>query len=115
MTAPNLGPVNLATPAGLVRNRNYNTLEQMPKLRDPQWAKRDKSDILDSRRDNMEAALITSRGVVQLNRCAQCVIKGGTFTECVVVPGMYNGSCGNCKFNVEGGYCTFASKSTEIP
>ena len=60
-----------------------------------------------SRAVNQEAALCQTRGQIAINPCACCAKKAGIFTECIVVPGRLNGTCGNCHHQGRDSRCSF--------
>ncbi|KAK0704098.1 hypothetical protein B0T21DRAFT_299479 [Apiosordaria backusii] len=55
---------------------------------------------------NCEAALIHSRGEIAPEPCDFCSAKRGRFAECVVMPGMFKGACGNCRWASKDASCS---------
>lgn len=60
-----------------------------------------------NRKPNQDAALGFTRGEKAEPACTSCKTGCGPFTECIVVPNMYKGSCTNCHYGSEGVRCSF--------
>ncbi len=58
------------------------------------------------RPSNREAYLGQCCGVVSATSCTHCSRSLGPWTECVVVAGLFGGSCANCHFGSEGVRCS---------
>ena len=62
-----------------------------------------------NRNTNQDAALGFTRGKKAELSCTSCKTGFGPFTECIVVPNMYKGSCTNCHYGSDGARCSFRS------
>ena len=106
--APAPAPIVLAAPPRPASHTTaMTTLEQMRVVRVP--ALRSGRQVNTVRPVNYEAWLGQSRGSVQQAVCTHCSRGNGTFTECVVVAGMFGGSCTNCHYGSEGARCSLRS------
>jgi len=83
-------------------------LHAMPIVRPLILRNKRKLGRLDKGADNLEAALAQQRGTLRIQECNSCFNKSGPFANgCVTVEGKFNFSCANCRFNGEGGRCSF--------
>lgn len=80
-------------------------LAALPPLRAP--ALRAGRTTNPARPSNLEAEIGQMVGQVQPLGCTHCVGGSGTWTQCVVVPGFFGGSCANCHYGSEGSRCSF--------
>lgn len=87
-------------------------LHAMPIVRPLILRNKRKLGRLDKGADNLEAALAQQRGTLRTQECNSCFNKSGPFANgCVTVEGKFNFSCANCRFNGEGGRCSFKPNS----
>ena len=61
---------------------------------------------LEANKSNLEAYMGQLCGEVVEDECKHCVKEGGPWTECVVVDGLFGGSCCNCHYNNSGNRCS---------
>ena len=54
---------------------------------------------------NRVALLAFTRGTEVSHPCSACRVNRGPFDKCVVVNGMFRGSCTNCRFNCDAARC----------
>jgi len=53
-----------------------------------------------------EAILGFTRGIsIPANQDCRCYVREGVFTECIIVPSEFRGSCTNCHYLGEGAFC----------
>jgi hypothetical protein len=100
-----------STISGLVVTRLTGSIEALaalPELRPVTY--RSGRTLKTGRTANEEAFLGQSRGSQRIgpSACKHCKAKkqGGPFTSCVVVAGLFGGSCCNCHYNSETGRCS---------
>jgi Protein of unknown function (DUF3716) len=67
---------------------------------------RDGRTVVTTRAANLEAFLGHVTGQVQVPQCHHCSTGSGVWMQCVVVPGLFSGSCANCHYGSEGARCS---------
>lgn len=60
---------------------------------------------------NQEAALCQTRGDVSEEPCLSCSRGNGIFQLCITVPGLFDGACGNCRYNGSGSRCSHCNRA----
>lgn len=83
-------------------------LLSMPHLREVQLREGVLEEMITTNRpQNIEAILGYSRGNIAEEGCEQCIASLKPFAHCVVVSGLFQGSCSSCHYNSTGKGCSF--------